>query len=38
VAIDYSDGPMASKGGLIGSKVIDDIPDIFIESYKINEY
>ena len=30
VAIDYSDGPMASKGGLIGSKVIDDIPDIFI--------
>ncbi len=34
VAIDYSDGPMASKGGLIGSKVIDDIPDIFIESIK----
>ena len=34
VAIDYSDGPMASKGGLIGSKVIDDIPDIFIESLK----
>jgi peptidyl-prolyl cis-trans isomerase SurA len=25
---------MASKGGLIGSKVIDDIPDIFIESLK----
>jgi peptidyl-prolyl cis-trans isomerase SurA len=34
VAIDYSDGPMASKGGLIGSKVINDIPDIFIESLK----
>ena len=34
VAIDYSDGPMASKGGLIGSKIIDDIPDIFIESLK----
>jgi peptidyl-prolyl cis-trans isomerase SurA len=34
VAIDYSDGPMASKGGLIGSKVIDEIPDIFIESLK----
>ena len=34
VAIDYSDGPMASKGGLIGSKAIDEIPDIFIESLK----
>jgi peptidyl-prolyl cis-trans isomerase SurA len=34
VAIDYSDGPMASKGGLIGSKIIDEIPDIFIESLK----
>jgi peptidyl-prolyl cis-trans isomerase SurA len=34
VAIDYSDGPMAAKGGLIGSKVIDEIPDIFIESLK----
>ena len=34
VAIDYSDGPMATKGGLIGSKIIDEIPDIFIESLK----
>jgi peptidyl-prolyl cis-trans isomerase SurA len=32
VAIDYSDGPMAPKGGLIGSKIINEIPDIFIES------
>jgi peptidyl-prolyl cis-trans isomerase SurA len=32
VAIDYSDSPMATKGGLIGSKTIDEIPDIFIES------
>jgi peptidyl-prolyl cis-trans isomerase SurA len=35
VAIDYSDGPMASKGGLIGSKIINEIPDIFIDSLKI---
>jgi peptidyl-prolyl cis-trans isomerase SurA len=34
VAIDYSDGPMAAKGGLIGSKIIDEIPDIFIENLK----
>ena len=34
VAIAYSDGPMASKGGLIGPKIIDEIPDIFIESLK----
>ena len=34
MAIDYSDGPMASKGGLIGSKAIDEIPDVFIESLK----
>ena len=34
MAIDYSDGPMAAKGGLIGSKIIDEIPDIFIESLK----
>ena len=34
MAIDYSDGPMAEKGGLIGSKIIDEIPDIFIESLK----
>lgn len=34
VAIDYSDGPMATKAGLIGSKTIDEIPDIFIESLK----
>ena len=34
VAIDFSDGPMAAKGGLIGSKVIDEIPDIFLESIK----
>ena len=25
---------MAEKGGLIGSKIIDEIPDIFIESLK----
>ena len=40
VAIDYSDGPMAKNGGLIGSKIIDEIPDIFIEilkSMKIEE-
>jgi peptidyl-prolyl cis-trans isomerase SurA len=34
VAIDYSDGSMAKKGGLMGSKIIDEIPDIFIESLK----
>ena len=34
VAVNYSDGPMAKKGGLIGSKIIDEIPDIFIESLK----
>jgi len=34
VAIDYSDGPMAEKGGLIGSKILDQIPDIFTESLK----
>ena len=34
VAIDFSDGPMAAKGGLIGSKIIDEIPDIFVESIK----
>ena len=34
VAIDFSDGPMAAKGGLIGSKIIDEIPDIFMESLK----
>jgi len=34
VAVDYSDGPMAAKGGLIGSKIIDEIPDIFIDSLK----
>ena len=34
VAVDYSDGPMAEKGGLMGSKTIDEIPDIFIESLK----
>ncbi len=34
VAIDYSDGPMSNKGGLIGSKTIKEIPDIFIESLK----
>ena len=35
IAIDYSDGPMAEKGGLIGSKTMDEIPDIFIESFKL---
>ena len=34
VAIDYSDGPMAENGGLIGSKLIDEIPDIFVEILK----
>ena len=34
VAINYSDGPMAKNGGVIGSKIIDEIPDIFIESLK----
>ena len=34
VAKDFSDGPMATKGGLIGSKTMDEIPDIFIESLK----
>ena len=34
VAIGYSDGPMAEKGGLMGSKIIDEIPDIFVESLK----
>ena len=34
VAINYSDGPMAKNGGIIGSKIIDDIPDIFLESLK----
>jgi peptidyl-prolyl cis-trans isomerase SurA len=34
VAIYFSDGPMAAKGGLIGSKIIDEIPDIFLESIK----
>ena len=34
VAIDYSDGPMAKNGGLMGSKIIDEIPDIFIDSLK----
>ena len=34
VAVDYSDGPMAEKGGLMGSKTIDEIPDIFIDSLK----
>ncbi len=32
VAVSYSDGPMAKKGGLMGSKIIDEIPDIFIKS------
>ena len=34
VAIDFSDGPMAENGGLIGSKLIDEIPDIFVEILK----
>ena len=34
VAMEYSDGPMAEKGGLMGSKIIDEIPDIFIEQLK----
>ena len=35
VAEDYSDGPMAEEGGLIGTKAMDEIPDIFIESLKL---
>jgi peptidyl-prolyl cis-trans isomerase SurA len=35
VAIDFSDGPMAEKGGLIGPKIMDEIPDIFIESLNL---
>ena len=34
VAIDFSDGPMAAKGGLIGSKTKNEIPDIFLEGLK----
>jgi peptidyl-prolyl cis-trans isomerase SurA len=34
VAIEYSDGPQAFDGGLIGSKVIEEIPDIFLESLR----
>ena len=34
VAKSFSDGPMAVNGGLIGSKIIDEIPDIFIEDLK----
>ena len=34
VAMDYSDGPMAENGGLMGSKIINEIPDIFVESLK----
>ena len=40
VAISHSDGPMADKGGLMGSKITEEIPDIFIEnltSMKIGE-
>jgi peptidyl-prolyl cis-trans isomerase SurA len=35
VAMDYSDGPMAEEGGLVGSKIIDEIPDIFVETLKL---
>ena len=31
VAKAYSDSPMAKNGGLMGAKLIDEIPDIFIE-------
>ena len=34
VAINYSDSQMAPKGGLIESKTIDEIPDIFIDILK----
>jgi peptidyl-prolyl cis-trans isomerase SurA len=34
VAIDHSDGQMAESGGLMGSKMIDEIPDIFVEIIK----
>ena len=40
VAIEYSNGPMSEKAGLIGSKLLNDIPDIFIEylkSMKVDE-
>ncbi len=31
VAKNYSDGPMAEKGGDMGSKTSDEIPDLFLE-------
>ena len=31
IAIKYSDGPQAENSGLIGSFLIEDIPDIFVE-------
>lgn len=34
VAINFSNGPMASKGGEMGLRTSDDIPDLFIESLK----
>jgi len=34
VAIGYSDGPMAENGGVMGSKIINEIPDLFVESLK----
>jgi len=34
VAVDFSDGPMASKGGEMGLRSQDEIPDIFLEPLK----
>ena len=34
VAIKFSDGPLAKSGGLMGWKVADDLPDIFLEPIK----
>ena len=35
IAINYSDGPMAEKGGVFGSLTVDEIPDIFVEPLKL---
>lgn len=37
IAINYSDGPMAQKGGTFGSLTADEIPEIFVEPIKLME-
>ena len=37
IAINYSDGPMAEKGGAFGSLTVDEIPEIFVEPIKLME-